>query len=303
MPIISINDKIDVLFCPGNISPIIKTTKVKAQWIATIGPFCEDMYQGEKIFTKLYLNIYKFIMLLSAFTSNVVIHQAEYSKQLFVKKYNFKPTKQYLIECGKDEFYKPDLKNISSENKLSSISNQDLLYVSHIFPYKNILRLINSFEKYKINNKSNSRLFIVGKIMNHSYYKILNETIIKKNLEKNIIFTGLASKNDLRFAYSTCKLFVFPSLCESSGYTLIEAMSCGAPILASDKTAIPDTCKNAAIYFNAYDETHLLSNLNNLLSSNKKLKIMKKNSLVRASKMINYKTATKIFMDIVEFNL
>ena len=163
--------------------------------------------------------------------------------------------------------------------------------------------LINAFAKYKTKNITNSKLYIVGKIMNIKYYESLKKIIKKNDLIDDIFLTGSSTKEELKFAYSTCKLFVFPSLCESSGYTLIEAMSCGAPILASDKTAIPDTCKNAAVYFDSHNENQLLLNLNNLLSSNKKLEIMKKKSKERASEMISYKTANKIFLDIVESDL
>jgi glycosyltransferase involved in cell wall biosynthesis len=303
LPLIAKLYDLDVLFCPGNFSPIIKTTKVKSQWIATIGPFCKDMYKGVSLIKKLNLFVNKFLILLSAQTSNVVIHQAEYSKQLFEKKYNFISSKQYLIACGKDEFYKPDITSIQSSNVLTKISSNDLLYVSHLFPYKNILRLINSFENYKSANNSACKLFIVGKIMDDNYFSLLKNTLVNKNLEDQVYFTGMANKNELKFAYSKCKLFVFPSLCESSGYTLIEAMSCGAAILASDKTAIPFTCKNAAIYFNGYDERDLFTKLTKILSNDSQLKLMKKKSLERASEMINYKISTNIFLDIIKSNL
>ena len=290
----------NVLFCPGNFSPIIKTTKIKSQWIATIGPFCKDMYDGNGLIKRLNFFINKWLILLSAQTSNVVIHQAEYSKKLFEKKYNFLPSRQYLIACGKDDFYRPDLSNIQSSNILSKISSDDLLYVSHLFPYKNILRLINSFENYKSTNRCSSKLFIVGKIMDHKYYNLLKKTIVNKNIEDQIIFAGMANKNELKFAYSKCKLFIFPSLCESSGYTLIEAMSCGAAILASDSTAIPFTCSTAAEYFDGHDEGQISSKLEMILSNDKKLKEMRKKSLDRASQMINYRDATFLFLKIIK---
>jgi glycosyltransferase involved in cell wall biosynthesis len=118
-------------------------------------------------------------------------------------------------------------------------------------------------------------------------------------LEKRIIFTGMVNKNELRYAYSRCKLFVFPSLCESSGYTLIEAMSCGSPILASDRTAIPYTCNNAAEYFDAYSKDDLQKKLQNLLSDPDKLLNMKKKSISRSEEMIDYKAATNQFIEIV----
>jgi len=291
---------LDVLFCPGNFSPIIKTTKVKSQWIATIGPFCKDMYEGAGLIKRFNFFINKWLILLSAKTSNVVIHQAEYSKKLFEKKYNFLLSKQYLIACGKDDFYRPDLSNIQSSNILSKISSNDLLYVSHLFPYKNIIRLINSFKNYKKVSKSSSKLYIVGKIMDGQYYNLLKKTIVNKNLENEIIFTGIANKSELKFAYSKCKLFIFPSLCESSGYTLIEAMSCGAAILASDKTAIPFTCSTAAEYFDGHNEEQISSKLKMVLSNEKKLKEMKKKSLDRASQMINYQAAAFLFLKIIK---
>lgn len=300
LPFVAKYHQLDILFCPGNFSPIIKTTNVKSQWIATIGPFCKDMYDGAGLIKRSNLFINKWLILLSAKTSNVVIHQAEYSKKLFEKKYNFLSSRQYLIACGKDDFYRPDLSNIQSSNTLSKISSDDLLYVSHLFPYKNIIRLINSFENYKKVNINSSKLFIVGKIMDRQYYNLLKKKIVNKNIENQIIFTGIANKNELKFAYSKCKLFIFPSLCESSGYTLIEAMSCGAAILASDRTAIPFTCSTAAEYFDGHNEDQISSKLKMILSNEKKLKEMRKKSLDRASQMINYRDATFLFLKIIK---
>ena len=136
--------------------------------------------------------------------------------------------------------------------------------------------------------------------MDQNYYKLLKKLIEKYNFNNEIIFTGLSLKNELKFAYSKCKIFTFPSLCESSGYSLIEAMSCGAPILASNKTAIPFTCSNAAEYFNSYDENEFLSKLEKLFFDDKKLQELKKKSLDRADEMLNYKAATNNFLNIVE---
>ncbi|MDE0946321.1 MAG: glycosyltransferase [Sphingobium sp.] len=50
-----------ILFCPGNISPIFKTTKIKSQWIATIGPFSKDVYAGLGFREKLLMFINKYL--------------------------------------------------------------------------------------------------------------------------------------------------------------------------------------------------------------------------------------------------
>jgi len=303
LPLSSRIDDLDILFCPGNISPILKTTKIKAQWIATIGPFSKDVYAVLGLRDKLLHFINKYFILLSGYTSNPVIHQSYYSKQLFEEKYNYHPKKQFLIECGKDNFFKPFQGTIESSNLISNISNDDLLYVSHVYPYKNIERLLGAFASYKSNQISSEKLYIAGKKADSKYYKRLKKLVKKYGLEDDVIFTGMVTKDELKFAYSRCKLFVFPSLCESSGYALIEAMSCGAAILASDRTAIPFTCKDGADYFDAYKEEELLFKLESLLADDTELIRMREKSLVRASEMIDYKAATSKFLQIVNSNL
>ena len=76
-------------------------------------------------------------------------------------------------------------------------------------------------------------------------------------------------------------------------------MSCGAAILASDRTAIPHTCKNGARYFDAYNIDDLISKLETILADETGLIEMRKESLIRASEMIDYKTATKDFIKII----
>ena len=299
LPFLVRNDGIDVLFCPGNISPVVKTTKIKAQWIATVGPFVKDAYAGLGLRGKFLLVINKFIIKISAYTSNVVIHESLFSKQLFENEYGYASESQFLIECGKDHFFTSSIDRIQSSNVIADITCEDLLCVSHLHPYKNIERLIEAVFEYKNKYNSELKLYIAGKKADLNYVKRLENKVAEYGLKNDVIFTGVITKAELNFAYSKCKLFVFPSLCESSGYTLIEAMSCGAAILASDKTAIPHTCKNGARYFDAYNVEDLMSKLETILADDTLLIDMRKEALIRASEMIDYKSATKAFIKII----
>lgn len=53
--------------------------------------------------------------------------------------------------------------------------------------------------------------------------------------------------------YRQAQFFVNPSLWESFSFQLVEAMACGTPLLASNRTAIPEIAGDAAIYFDATD--------------------------------------------------
>lgn len=300
LPISAKLNAIDVLFCPGNFSPIFKSTRIKSQWIATIGPFVDEVYSGLTFLEKVSMTINKYLILVSGKTSNVVIHESGFSKELFLRDYKFCPDEQFLIECGKDNFFKPNSDTTGIVGDLASISSKDLLCVSHLYPYKNIERLLTAFKEYKVRSDDNAKLYLAGKAAFPAYYESLKELVIELDLDGDVIFCGMVSRDMLRFAYSTCRLFVFPSLCESSGYTLIEAMSCGAPVLASNTTAMPFTCGSAAEYFEAYDSNDLHLKMESLLLNNYKLKDLRRRSLLRASQMIDYGEATAQFLNIVD---
>ena len=80
-------DKVDAIFCPGNISPIF--TKVKTvQWIGTIGPFFKDFYINFNLLIKIKLYLNKIIMSLSAQHADAVIFESIFTKDLFINNYN-----------------------------------------------------------------------------------------------------------------------------------------------------------------------------------------------------------------------
>ncbi len=75
------------------------------------------------------------------------------------------------------------------------------------------------------------------------------------------------SRADLIALYSMAEAFVFPSWIEGFGLPLIEAMTCGAPVIASDRGSIPEVAGNAAMLMDAEDDVTLAGHLTHLLSS------------------------------------
>src|SRR5262249_18784399 len=61
------------------------------------------------------------------------------------------------------------------------------------------------------------------------------------------IRTGLVTEADLPLLYSGCAVYVFPSLYEGFGLNPLEAMACGAPVVCSDRTSLPEVVGDAAV--------------------------------------------------------
>lgn len=71
----------------------------------------------------------------------------------------------------------------------------------------------------------------------------------KLGIRSRLLPAGFVPDGALAALYSACDFFVFPSLYEGFGLPVLEAMRCGAPVLASSSSAIPEVAGDAAFYF------------------------------------------------------
>jgi glycosyltransferase involved in cell wall biosynthesis len=67
-------------------------------------------------------------------------------------------------------------------------------------------------------------------------------------ISKKVIFTGFVSDSELRAIYSAAKVYACPSLYEGFGFTVLEAMACGTPVVCSGETSLPEVAGDAALY-------------------------------------------------------
>jgi len=157
-----------------------------------------------------------------------------------------------------------------------------VLYVGLDKPTKNIPALIKAF--YKLKKKmQNVKLIKVGSYeWKSERTKILN--LIKiLNLEKDVLFFENIGVENLSLFYNACDVFVFPSLYEGFGLPPLEAMTCGCPVIASNKSSIPEVVGDAGILIEP-DEDNLFKSMFNLLTNESLRKELSKKGLKQAKK-------------------
>jgi glycosyltransferase involved in cell wall biosynthesis len=81
-----------------------------------------------------------------------------------------------------------------------------------------------------------------------------------------ITFTGYVPFDDLPALYSLAEIFVFPSVYEGFGLPVIEAMACGAPMIASRATAVGETAGDAALLVDPEDTADIAGALDRVLT-------------------------------------
>lgn len=173
------------------------------------------------------------------------------------------------------------------------------LSVCTLEPRKNIGMLISAYEKLlKQNQISDIPLLVLTGVTgwkSQSLFENINR--INTNTPDSIILTGFVTDEELVLLYSNAVAFVYPSLYEGFGLPPLEAMQCGAPVITSDNSSLPEVVGSAGILINAKDEKALLEALIICLDR-EKVKEMRKISLQRAQ-LFSWDITIKNILNII----
>lgn len=90
-------------------------------------------------------------------------------------------------------------------------------------------------------------LALAGKIDGDRLYPALKERVAGLGLEEVVRELGFVADADLPALFSACAAFVFPSLYEGFGLPPLEAMACGAPVVAVRASAVPEVVGEAGL--------------------------------------------------------
>lgn len=91
-------------------------------------------------------------------------------------------------------------------------------------------------------------------------------TAARLGIADRVVCTGHLPLVDLRLLYSHAEVFVFPSLYEGFGMPVLEAMACGAPVITSNTTSLPEVAGDAALLVNPNDPEELGNAIMRLLT-------------------------------------
>jgi glycosyltransferase involved in cell wall biosynthesis len=111
----------------------------------------------------------------------------------------------------------------------------------------------------------------------------LNDLVEQKGLETNdLIITGYVPDEDLIDLYNLCAAFVFPSWHEGFGLPALEAMSCGAPVIAANTTSLPEVMGREDALFNPRDDKDITAKLFHVLTDDAFRQVLARHGLEQA---------------------
>lgn len=136
------------------------------------------------------------------------------------------------------------------------IEGDFLLTVGTIEPRKNIGTLVRAFAKVLRREPRPALQLVVAGNKGWLTSEFFSE-VEKSGVADRIVFTGYLFDDDLRALYSSCLLFIYPSIYEGFGLPPLEAMACGAPVIVSHIPTLVETTEGAACYFDPSSDDDL----------------------------------------------
>ena len=163
-----------------------------------------------------------------------------------------------------------------------------ILYVGSIEARKNLVRLLEAYARLRAWSQR-WRLVIVGPRRGNS--SPVFSAVRRLGLEPHIHFTGHVEEADLPALYNGAELFVFPSLYEGFGLPVLEAMSCGTPVVTSNTSSLPEVAGDAAILVEPFDPEAIAGGMRQVLEDPALAASLRSRALARAGRFTWEQTA------------
>lgn len=181
-------------------------------------------------------------------SADTIIAISQNTKNDLVSIYDLPEDKIEVICPGVDrERFKPEPNQESTENfrERYSLSKPYFLYVGRRMGYKNFQTLLDAFATSHL--KDNYLLVAIGGEEELSVKE--SETIESHRLSPSLRFLRRIPTDELILAYRSACTLIVPSLYEGFGLSILEAMACGCPVLASNTSSLPEAVGDAGIMF------------------------------------------------------
>jgi len=138
------------------------------------------------------------------------------------------------------------------------------LFVGTLDPRKNLLGVLKAFEKIDP-SAHDMHLVIVG--ARGWKGKKFRQQLDASNIRNRILMPGYVSRLQLRLIYEKAFCLLFPSLYEGFGFPVLEAMSCGTPVITSRTASLPEVAGDAAILVDPNDAASIADAMLEFLSN------------------------------------
>ncbi|MFA6047679.1 MAG: glycosyltransferase family 1 protein [Parcubacteria group bacterium] len=222
-----------------------------------------------------------------------IIAVSQFTRDEIIKLYKIDADKvEWIHNAVAGDFLSADL----SEEKLKKVRekyklpDKYILYLGTLQPRKNIPMLIEAFSVSKVEPW---KLVIAGG-KSHNFDPKIDEMVEKYNLQDKVVFPGFIDEEDKAAVMKAANIFCFPSFYEGFGIPILEAMSVGTPVIASNIAPHKEIAEYAILYFDPESSQELADRINSLVGNDNLRRELIQKGLEQVKKFSWEKTARKM---------
>ncbi len=288
-PAAALKAGVDLFHVPYFAPPLIPRTPTVVT-IHDVIPFRLPLYRaGARV------EAYMRLAARSAHGATLVITVSHHAKQDMVDALKLPPERIRVIYAAAGDECRPitDPAVLAAARARYGLGERYIFYLGGLDQRKNVPQLVRAFAQvYRQLGDPNLRLLISGNPDKQSGPLFLDPRPIATDLgiEGQIIYRFIEEK-DKPAIYSGASVFVFPSLYEGFGLPPLEAMSCGTPVICSNRTSLPEVVGDAAISLDPDDTPAMVEAMRSVLTNSTLAADLRARSLKQATQFSWHKAA------------
>jgi glycosyltransferase involved in cell wall biosynthesis len=176
--------------------------------------------------------------------ASAIITDSEYARRTIVSRLGLGSERVTVIPLSVAPEFRP-VPFSEDAGRRYAVRRPYVLHVGNFLPHKNLVRLVQAFAGLTEAVRKDCSLVLAGDCSGRRD-SVLDEAR-RLGIERRVVLTGVIADADLPALYAGCEVFIMPSLDEGFGLPAVEAMACGAPVIASDRASLPEVVGDAAL--------------------------------------------------------
>jgi glycosyltransferase involved in cell wall biosynthesis len=246
----------NVLWSPTNTGPVFHRRHIVTIHDAAV------LDHPEWFSTKFAL-WYRVLLPMLAQRAMRILTVSQFSRNRLIDALDVDPRRIFVVPNGVDAMFRPiEHEGIEPVLTRLDLPSDYVLTLGSLEPRKNLARLLRAWQLLLSRRAIDKKLSLVVAGGKHSSFRQTDYL----PLPEHVVFTGYISDEDLPALYSGARAFVYPSLYEGFGLPPLEAMACGAPVITSASTSIPEVAGDAALLIDPADVESIADGIESVLN-------------------------------------
>lgn len=171
---------------------------------------------------------------------------SEYSKQDIVQTFHIAPPKIDIVYCGINSFFTPVAADVQEAVRKEITGGVEyFVFIGTLHPRKNIVRLLQAFELFKVQTGAPIKLVIAGRPSYRT--EEMHRQHDQMTSKNDVLFTGRINDDQINRVLGSAQALVYVPHFEGFGLPIVEAMQCDVPVISSNTTSMPEVAGDAAL--------------------------------------------------------